>query len=54
MGLLPRDVITHINGKVVTSTSDFFKAVEVGDRLTLQIARGTGTFSVSVVPEEVD
>lgn len=53
-GLVPTDVITHINGKVVTSTSDYFKAIEAGERITLQIARSTGVFTVSIVPEEVD
>lgn len=53
-GLVPTDVITHINGKVVTSTSDYFKAIETGEKITLQIARSTGVFKVSIVPEDVD
>lgn len=53
-GLVPTDIITHINGKVVTSTSDYFKAIETGEKITLQIARSTGVFKVSIVPEDVD
>ncbi|XP_061184282.1 serine protease HTRA2, mitochondrial-like [Saccostrea echinata] len=53
-GLLPTDVITHINRKPVTSTSDYFKAIETGQELTFQIARGNASFTVTVTPEEVD
>ncbi|XP_062586732.1 serine protease HTRA2, mitochondrial-like [Saccostrea cucullata] len=53
-GLLPTDVITHINRKPVTSTSDYFKAIETGQELTLQIARGNALFTITVTPEEVD
>ncbi|XP_048744225.1 serine protease HTRA2, mitochondrial-like isoform X5 [Ostrea edulis] len=53
-GLSPGDVITHINGQSVTSTSQYFKAIEREEKLTLKIARENGTFTVTVTPEEVD
>lgn len=49
----PGDIVTGINGTVVTSASDVYKAVEGTGSLQLVIRRGRDTVKITVVPEAV-
>ena len=53
-GLRPMDIITKINGKEVTSSSDVYSAVETGQDLKVTIHRGHQIFTLTVNPEYVD
>lgn len=54
-GLDPGDILTHINGREVLSTSDVYKALsETGTALEMHIYRGLKRMTVTIIPEEVE
>lgn len=54
-GLAPGDIITHINGKLVASSSNIYEALgERGSALTMTVVRGNARMQVVVTPEDYD
>lgn len=52
-GLNPGDIITHINGKEIHSSSDVYEALShLGKALNITIYRGLNRLSVTVIPED--
>lgn|GEM_PF-4343803 len=54
-GLEPGDLITGINGEEIVDTRDFLIAtanVRVGDRVVLDVTRGTETIQIEFTVEE--
>jgi PDZ domain-containing secreted protein len=52
-GLLPGDIVTHINGKDVKNSSDVYDLLsEKGKTLTMVIYRGSDKNTVIVTPED--
>jgi S1-C subfamily serine protease len=52
-GLLPGDIVTHINGKDVKNSSDVYDLLsEKGKTLTMVIYRGSDKKTVTVTPED--
>jgi len=47
------DVITHINGKKVTSTKDVYDVLQQSQVLKIYIKRGERSIVLQVVAEEV-
>lgn len=50
-GLYPGDVITHINGKQITSTLDVNTALETNSDLSMNVLRKRKHLTIKVVPE---
>lgn len=54
-GLAPGDIITHINGKSVSSSGNIYEALgERGSTLTMTVVRGNSTIKLVVTPEDYD
>lgn len=54
-GLMPGDIVTHINGKEIHNTSDIYGFLsEKGKALNMIIYRGTKRLEVTIIPEELD
>ena len=52
-GVQPGDVISQINGKVVTTATDVYRAVEENQELNITVLRGKKTLVLKVLPEEI-
>lgn len=54
-GLHPGDIITHINGKQVSSTSDIYTILaEKGKPLDTIVQRGMEKLRLKIEPEEIE
>ena len=54
-GLIPGDIITHINGKEVKQSADLYDALsEKGKSLSMTIHRGAQQLRVIINPEDPD
>lgn len=54
-GLAPGDIITHINGKPVSSSGNIYEALgEKGTNLTMAIVRGNNRMQLIITPEDYD
>lgn len=54
-GLAPGDIITHINGKSVSSSGNIYEALgEKGSTLTMTIVRGNSRMQLVITPEDYD
>ncbi|XP_037025429.1 serine protease HTRA2, mitochondrial [Bradysia coprophila] len=54
-GLYPGDIITHINGKAVSSSGNIYEALgEKGSNLTMTIVRGNARMQLVITPEDYD
>lgn len=54
-GLNPGDIVTHINGKEIHTTSEIYSFLsEKGKALNMTIYRGTQKLAVMIIPEEMD
>lgn len=54
-GLQPGDIVTHINGKEIHTTSEIYSFLsEKGKALNMTIYRGTQRLAVMISPEEFD
>lgn len=54
-GLHPGDIITHINGKQVSSTSEIYTILaEKGKPLDTIVQRGMEKLRLKIEPEEID
>ncbi|XP_011505603.1 PREDICTED: serine protease HTRA2, mitochondrial [Ceratosolen solmsi marchali] len=51
-GLKPGDIITHLNGQQIKSSTDVYKVLEKGGRIRLSIVRNDTTLQLEVEPEE--
>lgn len=54
-GLMPGDIVTHINRKQVKTSSDVYDALSQSAKtLNLTILRGDKELNITVVPEDPD
>lgn len=54
-GLAPGDIITHINGKSVSSSGNIYEALgEKGTALIMTVVRGNSRLQLRVTPEDYD
>lgn len=54
-GLAPGDIITHINGKSVSSSGNIYGALgEKGSALTMTVVRSNSRIELVITPEDYD
>ncbi|CAD7086979.1 unnamed protein product [Hermetia illucens] len=51
-GLLPGDIVTHVNGKEVKSTADIYNALSEKSKLNLTVHRAERQLKIVVTPED--
>ncbi|CAG0913725.1 unnamed protein product [Notodromas monacha] len=51
-GLLPGDIVTHINGKPIRSAVDVYEMLEKSSKLTMTLCRKAAIMTLTIFPEE--